>query len=86
MGWAVGEQNIIFYAGNGRIAWRYPKWVQEALVETVAMLCRVQLATNLDDTKAIVCNMGFIWEKIGEEAYKRRETGEGATFRKRKIT
>ena len=32
----------------------------------------------------MVCNLGYIWGKWGEHAYKIRVTGEGATYRDRK--
>ena len=42
------------------------------------------LYMNLEKTKAPVCTPGYIWGKWSEEAYKRRATGEGETFRERK--
>ena len=47
---------------------------------TVDMFCRVGLETNLVKNKVMVCTPGFIWGQIGEEAYKRRTTGEGEMF------
>ena len=47
LGWAAGERNMIFYAGNGRIAGKDHKWVQDALTVTVAMFRRMGLDTNL---------------------------------------
>ena len=32
MGWDAGERNIIFYAEDGKVAGRDPKWLQESLV------------------------------------------------------
>ena len=78
-----GEESF-FYADEGRIAGRDHKWVQVALTVTVVMFQRMGLEMNLEKTKAIVCTPGFIWEKWGELAYKRRATGEGSTFRDRK--
>ena len=46
----------------------------------------MRLETNLEKTKAMVCTHGFIWRKWGKLAYKRREAGEGATFRDQKRT
>ena len=40
----------------------------------------------MEKTKAMVCTLGFIWIQIGEEAYKRRATGEWETFWDRKWT
>ena len=42
------------------------------------------LETNLEKTKYLVCTHRYIWGKWSEAAYKRRSTGEGATFRERK--
>ena len=65
---------------------RYTEWVQEALLVTFTMFCRVWLAKNLEKIKAIMCKPGFIWLQLGEEAYNRQVTGEEATFRERKRT
>ena len=54
MVWAAGERNIIFYAKDGNILGRYPEWVQEAPWETVDMLRRVGLVTNIEKTKSMV--------------------------------
>ena len=37
MGWATGEQKIICYANDGRIAGRNTIWVQTALTTVVQM-------------------------------------------------
>ena len=50
------------------------------------MFHRMGIDANLEKTNAMVCMHGFIWGKWGEVAYKRRTTGEGATFRERKKT
>ena len=41
LGWVMGERNLIFYTNNGRIAERDHEWVQDALLVTVAMFCRI---------------------------------------------
>ena len=46
----------------------------------------VGLQTNLRKTKAVVYTPGLIWGQQGVEAYRRRATGEGPTFREMKIT
>ena len=84
MGWAAGEQNLVFYADEGRIAGRYHIWVQDDLMVTVAMLQRVGLETNLEKAKVMVCTPGYIWGKWSEAAYKHRDTEEGETLRERK--
>ena len=50
------------------------KWVQDALSVMVTMFCRMGLETNLMNTKAMVCTLGFIWGKWGGESVK--ETGD----------
>ena len=71
LGWAAGERNMIFYAGNGRIAGKYHKWVQDAVTVTVAMFQRMGLDTKLYNYKTMVCTPGYIWGKWEEQAYKR---------------
>ena len=71
---------------DGRIVGREHKWFQDALMVTVAMLRRMGIDYNLEKTKAMVCTPGFIWRKGWETLYKRRATGEGATFWERKKT
>ena len=79
-GWAAGEHNIVFYADDGRIAGRNNIWVQTTLIAMVRTFERVGLQKNLGKTKVMMCNQGFIWVQHGTAAYKRRATGEGATF------
>ena len=67
-GWSSGEQNIFFYADDGRIAGRDPIWVQTALTKMVRIFDRVGLQTNLNNTKAMICTSGFIWGQQGDEA------------------
>ena len=81
LGWSAGERNLFFCANYGRIAGRYHEWVKDTLKLTVAMFCRLVIETNLNNTKAMFCMPSFIWVKWGEQDYKRREMGEGATFR-----
>ena len=79
-GWAAGEHNIVFYADNGKTAMSNPIWLQTTLKDMVSIFERVELQTNLGNTKAMVCTPGFIWVQQGNEVYKRRATGEGANF------
>ena len=58
--------------------------MQGMLTTIMCMFERVVLFTNLGKTKATTCNPGFIWGKMGQDAYKLWEKGEGATFRGRK--
>ena len=81
MGLAAGEHNLIFYVDYMRIGRRDHIWVQDALTVTVTMFQWVGLRKNLEKTKALVCTPGYIWESCNEAAYKRRDIGEGETFR-----
>ena len=82
--WVYGEIKLVFYTNNGRIAGRDHKWVQDPLMVTVVMFHRMGIKTNLEKTKSMVFMPGFIRGKWGDQAYKWRATGEGATFRERK--
>ena len=75
MGWEVGASNIVFWVEDGRIAGRDHEWVQNALTVTVEMFRRMELETNMEKTKVMVCTPGFIWGEVGGLAYKRRVTG-----------
>ena len=76
----MGEQAIVFYKNNGRIAGRLPIWVQETLTTLVRMFERVGLHMNLGKINPMTCTPGFISGQMGKEVYKRWETGGGATF------
>ena len=82
--WATGERNLIFYANDGRILGRSHKWLQDALMFTVALFCRMGMETNLEKSKAMVCMPALIWGNWGEKYYKWRAIGGGSTFRERK--
>ena len=60
--------------------------MQAALTKMVRMFERVVFQTNLNYTMAVICMLGLIWGQHGAEAYKRRATGEGPTFRESKRT
>ena len=55
--------------------------MQEELLFTVAMLCKLGLAKNLEKTKSMVYMSGFIWGQLGKEAYNWQVKGEGSTIR-----
>ena len=58
LGWAAGEQDIVFYADYSRIARRNPIWVQGVLTTFVQMFEQVQLERNLGKTKYTACTPG----------------------------
>ena len=86
MGWAAGDQDIIFYADYGRFIGRNPIWVQGTLPTLVRMFGWVGLCTKLGKTKSMTCTPRLIWGQLGKGVYKRRATNEGDTFRERKRT
>ena len=55
--------------------------VQTTLTAMVRIFSRVGLQKNLRNTNSMVCTMGFVWGQQVVEAYKRRATGYGPTFR-----
>ena len=86
MGWAAGDQDIMFYADYGRFIGRNPIWVQGTLPTLVRMFGWVGLCTKLGKTKSMTCTPRLIWGQLGKGVYKRRATNEGDTFRERKRT
>ena len=69
-GWSAGEHNICFYADDGRIAGKYPIWLQTVMTTLVIMFERVGFQTNLNKTKAMIYPLGFIWVQQVDEVYK----------------
>ena len=61
MGWATGEQNLIFYADYRGVGGRDHIWIKYALTVSVEIFLRVGLETNLEKIKALVCTPGYIW-------------------------
>ena len=55
-------------------------WVQGTLTTLMRVFERLRLYTNLGKAKSMPCTPGFIWGKMGQDAYKRRAMGEGAIF------
>ena len=53
LGWATGEQDIMFYAENGRIVEKNPIWFQGMLTTLIHMFEQVELDKNLWNTKSI---------------------------------
>ena len=64
--WAAGEQEILFYADDGRITGRNPIWIQGMLTKILRIFERMGLYTNVGNTKCMKCMPGFIWSKIGK--------------------
>ena len=58
IGWVEGEQNLVLYVDERRIAIRYQIWVKDYLPVTVAIFRGVGLDTNLENRKSLVCTPG----------------------------
>ena len=54
LGWAVGEQIIVCYAGDGRIAGQDHIWIQEALMVMVMMFWRMGLEADLEKKSMLI--------------------------------
>ena len=64
-----GERNLVFYSDDSRIAGQDHEWVQDALTLMVAVLRRMGIDANLENTKVMVYTSGFIRGKWGETAF-----------------
>lgn len=82
---AVGDRTSLFYADNGAIGSRDPKWLQDA-TQFLCDLFRncISLKVNTKKTKVMVCFPGPIRGRLSEAGYKRRHRHQGETFRQRK--
>ena len=66
--WETVESNLIFYAEDSMILGWDNELVQDAILVTVEIFCRMGLEKNINKTKAVVCTPGFIWGEWGEHA------------------
>ena len=67
MGWAMGEQNIVSYADDGRIAGRKPIQMQGILTTLMRMFEYLGLYINMGNINSTTCAPGFlraIWERM----------------------
>jgi len=80
----VSDNAALFYADDGAICSTDPKWLQEALTVLTGLFARVGLKTNSTKTKVMICTPGPIRTHISQEAYKRKLSGEGESYRDRK--
>ena len=56
MGWEAGVRNLVFYADNGRRAGQGSRVVARRPEHNGRNFRRIGLDTNLDKTKAMVCD------------------------------
>ena len=73
--WAAREQDVLFYYNDGRIVGRNPIWVQGTFMARIQMFYQLGIYTNLCKTNSMTCTPGFIWVKMGKEAYKLQAIG-----------
>ena len=50
----------MFYVDEVRIAGRHHEWLQDALTVKLVMFRRMELGTNLEKIKVMVCTPGII--------------------------
>ena len=65
----MGEINLVFYADDGKIVWQEHEWVLDAMAVTVAMLCTIELESDINKTKPMVCPPRLVEWKWGGTAY-----------------
>ena len=79
-----GHFSAVFYADDGMVGARDPKWLQGAFSALVAIFDRVGLQTNVDKTVSMACQPCRAGSgNRTADGYRRRVTGEGRYFRER---
>jgi hypothetical protein len=82
-GYEVKEKCVLFYADDGLLSSRKKEWVQESFDVLIGIFERVGLRTNTTKTQAMICTPGYISSRQSDDAYKRRMTGSGESFKER---
>ena len=77
------HQAALFYANDGMVASSDLVWLQGAFKALVGLFDRVGLCTNVGKTAGMVCHPCQLAGKLTTEAYGRRITGVGLSFRER---
>ena len=77
------HQAALFYADNGMFASSDPGWLHGALKTLVGLFDRMGLQTNAGKTVGMVCHPCQAARNLTTEAYGRRVTGVGPTYRER---
>ena len=75
------HQVALFYADNGMVALSDPQWIQGAFDTLVVLFDRVGLPKNVEKTVGMVCHPCHSAVNLTTEAYGRRVTGVGPTYR-----
>ena len=81
LGHTVTDLLALLYADDTLIAATDPKWLQQAIDLLVHLFCHMCLDTNIEKTKLMLCDCGYIPTHLSDQAYLRKMTGNGPTFR-----
>jgi hypothetical protein len=73
----------LFYADDGCLSTVDHEWLQRALNTLVALFKRIGLETNTQKTVLLTSHPPTDHINLSQQAYKRKITGEGPTFRER---
>jgi len=71
---------MLFYADDGMIGSRDPKWLQESFDVLVELFKCMDLWTNVNKTKVMICMPGSLRTRESDVSYKRCQTGQGKSF------
>jgi hypothetical protein len=80
----IGEILSLLYADDDQFSAMDREWLQQALNILIDLFARAGLKVNIAKTKFMICLPNSHHSHMSEDAYKRRMTGEGETYRKRK--
>ena len=80
----IGEILSLIYADDDQLSAMDREWLQQALNVLVGMFERMGLKVNIAKTKFMICLPSSHHSHISVDAYKRKMTGEGETYRERK--
>ena len=78
------HQAALFFTDDGVVASSDPRWLQWAFTTLVGLFDRVGLKTNTGKTFSMTYRLCTAAGNQSEDAYGRKMTGEGLTFRERK--
>ena len=80
----IGEILSLIYADDDQLSAMDREWLQRALNILVGMFERMGLKVNIAKTKFMICLPSSHHSHMSLDAYKRKMTGEGDTYRERK--
>ena len=79
----VASKLSLFCADDGLIGSREDQWLQQAMDVLVGVFRRVGWAANVGKTKTMTCFPGSMRTGLSNQAYERRVTGQGDSYRQR---